>query len=78
MFRFEVLAETICVYAKEDRLWIADPKALNYILQKSGYLYAKPANFQELSALVTDRGVIWAEGELPTMHHAPCVTVAYF
>ena len=54
----------IGVLVQEDRLWIADPKALNHILQKSGYLYAKPNNVQERTALLTDRGIIWAEGEL--------------
>ena len=53
---------------QEDRLWIADPKAINHILQKSGYLYARPGNAQELIALSSGRGIIWAEGQwLPTV-----------
>ena len=51
---------------QEDALWIADPKATNHILQKSGYLYEKPANFREGIALLTGRGILSAEGELPT------------
>ena len=47
-------------------MWIADPKAINHILQKSGYLYAKPRNVQEQTALLADRGVVWAEGESPS------------
>ena len=47
---------------QEDRLWIADPKAVNHILQKSGYLYGKPKNTQERASLLSGRGVVWAQG----------------
>ena len=50
---------------QEDRLWIADPAALNHILHKSGYLYAKPGHVREWTSLVVDRGLVWAEGEFP-------------
>ena len=60
----ELLTETIVTYVQEDILWIADPKAINHILQKSGYLYEKPANFREGIALLTGRGILSAEGEL--------------
>ena len=51
---------------QEDHLWIADPKAINHILQKSGYLYAKPSNTREQVALLADRdGIASAEGRLP-------------
>ena len=50
---------------QEVRLWIADPKAINHILQKSGYLYAKPSHIRERSALLADRGITWAGGESP-------------
>lgn len=63
---FELLTGTIGACVQEDRLWIADPKALNHILQKSGYLYAKPNDLQELSALIADRGIAAVEGELST------------
>jgi len=46
-------------------LWIADPKAINHILQKSGYLYAKPGTAQE--GIVFGHGIVWAEGELSTI-----------
>lgn len=62
--KFELSTETIGTCVQEDCLWIADPKAINHILQKSGYVYAKPSDIQELIALVADRGVGWAEGEL--------------
>ena len=55
------------MYTQEDRLWIADPAALNHILQKSGYLYAKPSNNRERAGLFTDRGLLWANGEYPLM-----------
>ena len=45
-------------------MWIADPKAANHILQKSGYLYAKPGENQEISALFNDFGLPSVEGEL--------------
>ena len=63
-FRIRTLGWNYWFCAQEDRLWIADPKALNHILQKSGYLYAKPSSVQERTALLTDRGIIWAQGEL--------------
>ena len=47
---------------QEDRLWIADPKAINHILQKSGYLYAKSNDIRERASLLTDHGLLWAEG----------------
>ena len=48
---------------QEDRLWIADPAALNHILHKSGYMYAKPSNIREQAGLLTDQGLAWANGE---------------
>ena len=55
----------VCV--QEDRLWITDPKAINHILQKSGYLYDKPTNLREGMALLTGRGIMWADGEFPSI-----------
>ena len=46
-------------------MWITDPKAANHILQKSGYLYAKPENVRDGAALMSGRGIVWAEGEFP-------------
>jgi len=59
----ESLTEGIGTCVQEDRLWVADPKAINHILQKSGYLYAKPNNVREGSALTSGRGILWAEGK---------------
>ena len=61
---FELSAEAIGTCVQEDRLWIADPRAINHILQKSGYLYAKPSDIQEQAALFNDRGIGSVEGEL--------------
>ena len=47
-----------------DCLWIADPKAINHVLQKSGYLYAKPSDIRERLALSADHGLLWAGGGL--------------
>ena len=63
---FELMTESIGTRVQEDLLWIADPKAISHILQKSGYLYAKPANFREGIALLTGHGILSAEGESST------------
>ena len=78
---FELLTETIGACVQEERLWRrhridyretqlsyrkSDPKALNHILQKSGYLYTKPNDLQELSALIANRGITTVGGELST------------
>lgn len=48
-----------------DRLWIADPKAIDHILQKSSYLYKKPANVRVQLVLLADRnGIATPEGGL--------------
>ena len=64
---------------QEDRLWITDPKAINHILQKSGYLYAKLAGLQEGMGLVTGRGLLWAGGKFSSMVSTfwlqPCLTI---
>jgi cytochrome P450 len=43
-------------------LWTADPKAISHILKYSDTLYRKPNGMRELIALITDRGLIWADG----------------
>ena len=48
--------------AQEDRLWTADPKAMNHILKNSCTLYKKQENVREMIALFVDRGLIWADG----------------
>jgi len=60
---FEHSTKMIGAHMQEDRLWIADPKAINHILQKSGYFYAKPTNIREQVALLADRnGIASVEG----------------
>jgi len=61
----------IGTYVQEDRLWIADPRAINHILQRSGYLYAKPRDIQEQAALFNDRGIGSVEGE-------PFIAISHF
>jgi len=67
---FELLTEIIGTCAQEDRLWVADPKAINHILQKSGYLYEKSSHVREQVSLVADRtSILSTEGGLSiTMH----------
>jgi cytochrome P450 len=50
-------------FGQEDRLWIADPKALFHILHSSD-LWVKSATSRELVAVLQDRGLVWAEGDV--------------
>ena len=45
-------------------MWIADPKAINHILKSSDVLYGKLDSAREVVALLTDRGLVWAEGNV--------------
>ncbi|KIK60889.1 hypothetical protein GYMLUDRAFT_597826 [Collybiopsis luxurians FD-317 M1] len=47
-----------------DRLLISDPKALQYILQTSGYRWCKYPERTEISRLSTGRGLLWADGDV--------------
>lgn len=73
---FELVTEIIGACVQVGCLWIADPKAISHILQKTGYLYAKPSSTREGSALVTDRGISWAEGELSVSHRGRFLLLA--
>jgi len=55
------------VSVQEERLWVADPKAIHHILQKPGHLYLKPDDGRERAALLAGQGILWAEGKLPTV-----------
>ena len=48
---------------QEERLWIADPKAIHHILHSPDSLYVKPSVHMEKNAMLTDRGVAAVEGE---------------
>ena len=48
---------------QEDRLWMADPKAISHILN-SGDLWVKTVATREITAILFDRGVAWAEGDV--------------
>src|ERR1700753_1809822 len=39
---------------QEERLWIADPKAIHHILHSPGSLYVKPSVHMEKNAMLTD------------------------
>jgi hypothetical protein len=47
---------------QEDQLMVSDPAALQYMLVKSGYRFAKPENRRVFSEMIHGRGVTWAEG----------------
>ncbi|KAK7472252.1 hypothetical protein VKT23_000373 [Stygiomarasmius scandens] len=47
-----------------DRMLIADPKALQHILQTSGYKWQKYTERKELSRLTGGRGILWADGNI--------------
>jgi len=48
---------------QEERLWVADPKAINHIFRNSGTLYKKTDRVREAIALVLDPGLSWADGK---------------
>ena len=50
------------IIMQEERLWIADPKAIHHILQSSNHLYEKPYINRELAMPSMGRGLIWAGG----------------
>lgn len=52
----------IVILAQEDRLWIADPKAISHILKNSGTLYKKLESTREMTAWILDNGLAWADG----------------
>ncbi|KAK7691948.1 hypothetical protein QCA50_005353 [Cerrena zonata] len=47
----------------DDRLWVADPKALQHIFQTSGYNYPKQPERRALTRLVADEGLVFADGD---------------
>lgn len=49
-------------YAQEDRLLIADPKALQKILNTSADNYVKLPNLRVISRTLNGEGIIWADG----------------
>ncbi|KAL0956199.1 hypothetical protein HGRIS_002356 [Hohenbuehelia grisea] len=48
----------------EERLLIADPKALQYIVHTSGYNFMKWPDRTELSRVLMGRGLLWADGHI--------------
>ena len=50
---------------QEERLWIADPKAIHHILQDSCYQYEKPPHTRGKRELLVGKGISWVEGESP-------------
>ena len=57
---------------QEQRLWIADPKAVYHIIQSSSHLYETPQAVREMLAMVLDRGVGLVSGESPFIYHTLC------
>ncbi|KAI0785740.1 cytochrome P450 [Abortiporus biennis] len=48
----------------DDRLWISDSKALHYIFQTSGYNFPKQPERRAVSQLLSDHGLVWADGNI--------------
>lgn len=44
-------------------MWIADPKAISHIL-RSGDLWVKTTTNREMNAILLDKGLAWAEGDV--------------
>ena len=51
-------------FTQQDRLWVADPRAINHILRNSRTAYKKPDSIREMSAIFVDRGVSSADGNV--------------
>ncbi|KZV71385.1 cytochrome P450 [Peniophora sp. CONT] len=47
----------------EEDLMLADPKALQYVLQTSGYRYPKRADWRANQRMVVGDGIVWAHGD---------------
>jgi len=47
-----------------DALWIADPKALQYIFQTSAYHFPKQKERLVVTRLMNGKGLVWAEGDV--------------
>ncbi|KIJ31170.1 hypothetical protein M422DRAFT_267252 [Sphaerobolus stellatus SS14] len=45
-----------------DRLWTADPKAMQYIMNTAGYNFPKPNETRVGVEMLLGRGLVWAEG----------------
>ena len=58
---------------QENRLWVADPKALHHMFHATGYLYRKSANSREMSSIIADEGLLSADGKhkIPYQGSAP-------
>lgn len=48
----------------EGRLFISDPKALQYIVHTSGYAFPKWPERTEISRVLMGRGLLWADGDI--------------
>ncbi|ESK91018.1 cytochrome p450 [Moniliophthora roreri MCA 2997] len=48
----------------EDRLFVSDPKAMQYIFHTSGYGFLKWPERTEISRVLMGRGLLWADGEI--------------
>lgn len=44
-------------------LWLADPKAMQYIYQPSGYKFQKLPERRAMSRLHSGHGLVWADGK---------------
>ncbi|VDC00881.1 unnamed protein product [Peniophora sp. CBMAI 1063] len=52
----------------EERLVLADPKALQYVLQTSGYRFPKRPDTRANARMLLGDGIIWAHGERHQRH----------
>ncbi|KAJ3850477.1 cytochrome P450 [Lentinula lateritia] len=49
-----------------DQLMVADPKALQHVLQSSGYKWRKSPVRREIARLTSGKGLAWADGDVHT------------
>lgn len=52
----------------DDVLMVADPKALQHILHKSGYHYPKRQDGRVFAEMITGRGIVWASSDEHPRH----------
>ncbi|KAI0319080.1 cytochrome P450 [Amylostereum chailletii] len=61
----------------EEELMVADPKALQYILQTSGYRFPKKTEIVATFRFILGEGIVWAHGE-QHQRHRKIMTPAFF
>lgn len=58
---------------QKDSLWIVDPKAIQYVLQTSGYQYPRTVTGRHIARQIMGDSILYVEGTVTTfegfLHH---------